>query len=587
MIAKTSPMSILNLDVSVRENIQKWLNGNYDKTTKAAIQSMIENEEYTELTDAFYKELEFGTGGLRGIMGIGSNRVNKYTFGMATQGFSNYLLECYPNQQIKVAIAHDNRNNSDTFAKMVADVFSANGIYVYYFDGLRPTPELSFAVRELGCQGGVVLTASHNPKEYNGYKAYGENGGQLVMPHDVNVMKAVRKINSIDEIKFEANEALIEKIGKDIDDKYLDLLAQYSLSREAIKRQENLKIVFSPIHGTGGVLVPPVLERYGFKQIHLVEEQMVVDGNFPTVIYPNPEEQEAMSMGINKAKAIDAELVMATDPDADRVGVAVKKSTGEYMLLNGNQIVCLLTKYMLDAWENTGKLTGNEYVIKTIVTSYLVDKIAASKKVVCYNTLTGFKFIGEIMTQLEGKETFVVGGEESYGYLIGEHARDKDAVVSCAMIAEMTAYYKDKGHSLYDALLDIYLEYGYYKEKLVSITKKGKQGAEEIKAMMEGFRANPPSTLGGSKVVMLKDYKSQESKNILTGAIEKIDLPSSNVLQFYTEDGSIISARPSGTEPKIKFYCSINAPLNAKNEAEQLEKDLEIKLNKLLKDLGA
>lgn len=580
-------MSISNLEYSVQENIQKWLDGNYDQATKASIHTMINNEEHTELTDAFYKELEFGTGGLRGIMGIGSNRVNKYTFGMATQGFSNYLLECYPNQQIKVAIAHDNRNNSDTFAQMVADVFSANGIYVYFFDGLRATPELSFAVRELGCHGGVVLTASHNPKEYNGYKAYGINGGQLVAPHDVNVMQAVRKINSVDEIKFEANSALIEKIGAEIDEKYLNILAQYSLSPEAIKRQEDLKIVFSPIHGTGGVSVPPILERYGFKQVHLVEEQMVVDGNFPTVIYPNPEEKEAMSMGINKAKAIDAELVMATDPDADRVGVAVKKSPGEYILLNGNQIISLLTQYMLDAWKDAGKLTGNEYVIKTIVTSYLVDKIAASKNVACYNTLTGFKFIGEIMTQLEGKETFVVGGEESYGYLIGEHARDKDAVISCAMIAEMTAYYKDKGSSLYDALLDIYLEYGYYKEKLISITKKGKQGAEEIKAMMEGFRANPPSSLGGSKVIMVKDYKSQQSKDLLTGHTEKIDLPSSNVLQFYTKDGSIISARPSGTEPKIKFYCSINAPLNSKNDAEQLEVDLEGKLNRLLKDLGA
>jgi len=580
-------MPLSKLDASVQLNIQKWLNGNYDESIKASIRAMIENKEYTELTDAFYKDLEFGTGGLRGIMGIGSNRVNKYTFGMATQGFSNYLLECYPNQTIKVAIAHDNRNNSDTFARMVADVFSANGIYVYYFDGLRPTPELSFAVRELGCQGGVVLTASHNPKEYNGYKAYGANGGQLVAPHDVNVMEAVRKIDTVDEIKFNANESLIEKIGPEIDEKYLHLLTQYSLSPNAIRRQSDLKIVFSPIHGTGGVLVPPILKRYGFKQVHLVEEQMVVDGNFPTVIYPNPEEQEAMSMGISKAKAIDAELVMATDPDADRVGVAIKKNQGEYKLLNGNQIVCLLTKYMLDAWENAGKLTGKEYVIKTIVTSYLVDKIAASKKVACYNTLTGFKFIGQIMTELEGKETFIVGGEESYGYLIGEHARDKDAVISCAMIAEMTAYYKDKGCSLYDALLDIYLEYGYYKEKLVSITKKGKQGAEEIKSMMDNFRTNPPSSLGGSKIIMIKDYKSQESKDLLTGNIEKIDLPSSNVLQFFTADGSIISARPSGTEPKIKFYCSINAPLSNKNVAEQLDVDLENKLNNLLKDLGA
>lgn len=580
-------MSLTKLEPTVQANINKWLNGSYDQSTKAAIQSMIAQEAHTALTDAFYKELEFGTGGLRGIMGIGSNRVNKYTFGMATQGFSNYLLASYPGQQVKVAIAHDNRNNSDTLAKMVADVFSANGIYVYFFDGLRPTPELSFAIRALGCQGGVMLTASHNPKEYNGYKAYGADGGQLVAPHDKNVMNEVQKIASIEEVKFDGIAANIEQIGAEIDEQYLSQLASYSISPEAIARQADLKIVFSPIHGTGGVSVPPVLERYGFKNVHLVEEQMVVDGNFPTVIYPNPEEEEAMSMGIAKAKAIDADLVMATDPDADRVGVVVKRGAGDYVLLNGNQIACLLTQYVLTAWEKAGKLTGKEYVVKTIVTSYLIDKIAASKKVTCYNTLTGFKYIGEVMTKLEGAQEFLVGGEESYGYLVGEHARDKDAVVSCAMIAEMTAYYKDQGLSLYDALLDIYQTHAYYKEKLVSIKKEGKQGAEEIKAMMEGFRAAPPAVLGGSQVVMIKDYQSSVSKDMLTGEETAIDLPSSNVLQFYTADGSIVSARPSGTEPKIKFYCSVNTALEDKAAASQVAQALDEKLTNLLADLGA
>jgi len=580
-------MLVLDLEPTVKINVNKWLNGAYDADTKAEIQQLLETGAVTELTDAFYKELEFGTGGLRGIMGAGSNRVNKYTLGMATQGLCNYLKNSYPNQQIKVAIAHDCRNNSKEFARMTAEVFSANGIYVYFFEGLRPTPELSYVIREKGCQSGVMLTASHNPKEYNGYKAYGEDGGQLVAPDDKAVLDEVRKIDSIEKINFDGNDALIEIIGEEVDEKYLEELVALSISKEAIQRQSDLKIVFSPIHGTGGVLVPPVLERYGFKNVTLVEEQMVVDGNFPTVIYPNPEEEEALKMAINKAIEIDADLVMATDPDADRVGMAIKNDKGEIILLNGNQAACLLIRYVLTAWEKAGKLDGNQYVVKTVVTSYLIDKIAAAKKVDCYNTLTGFKYIGELMTKLEGQKTFIAGGEESYGYLVGEHARDKDAVVSCAMLAEMVAYYKDQGSSLYEALIDMYLEYGFYKEKLIAIKKAGKAGAEEIKAMMERFRNHPPAVLGSSKVTMIKDYQSSISKDMLSGESEKIDLPTSNVLQFYTADGSIISARPSGTEPKIKFYCSVNEPLADKAAFEAVQEKLDAKLAKILDDLGA
>ena len=474
-------MLVLDLEPTVKINVNKWLNGDYDAETKAEIRQLMESGAVTELTDAFYKDLEFGTGGLRGIMGVGSNRVNKYTLGMVTQGLSNYLLKRYPNQQIKVVIAHDCRNNSKEFARMTAEVFSANGIYVYFFEGLRPTPELSYAIRELGCQSGVMLTASHNPKEYNGYKAYGEDGGQLVSPADKSVLEEVRKIDSIGKINFVGKSENIESIGKEIDDKFLAELVALSISKEAIARQSDLKIVFSPIHGTGGVLVPPVLKQFGFNNVTLVEEQMVVDGNFPTVIYPNPEEEEALKMAINKAKEIGADLVMATDPDADRVGMAIQNDKGDIILLNGNQAACLLIRYVLTAWEKAGKLDGNQYVVKTIVTSYLIDKIAAAKKVDCYNTLTGFKYIGEVMTRLEGQKTFIAGGEESYGYLVGEHARDKDAVVSCAMLAEMVAYYKDQGSSLYDAMIDMYLEYGFYKEKLIAIKKKERQEQKKLK----------------------------------------------------------------------------------------------------------
>ena len=575
------------LDLQIEKQALAWINGDYDSETRDAVRSMLVDEHYDDLTDAFYKDLEFGTGGLRGLMGPGTNRVNQYTLGMATQGLSNYLNKQYPDQEVSVAIAHDNRNNSDTFARVTANVFTANGIKVYFFDGLRPTPELSFAIRELGCQGGVMLTASHNPKEYNGYKAYGQDGGQLVTPHDKMVIEEVRKISDASEVNFKGDDSLIVTIGSDMDDQYIKELVKLSVNKDAITKQSDLKIVFSPIHGTGGVSVPPVLKAIGFKNVTVVEEQMVVDGNFPTVVYPNPEEHEALNMAIQKANDIGADLVMATDPDADRVGIAVRNTDGEIVLLNGNQTASLLVEYMLEAWDKAGKLTGNQYIVKTIVTSYLLDKIAADKGVACYNTLTGFKWIGAMMTKLQGKETFIVGGEESYGYLVGEHARDKDAVVSCAMIAEMAAYYKEQGSSLYEALIELHRKYGLYLEKLVSIKKTGKAGAEEIKSMMQGYRDNPPSTLGGSKVTMIKDYAASQAKNTDTGAVESIDLPSSNVLQFYTEDGSIVSARPSGTEPKIKFYCSVNQDISADDNYEALTGQLQNKIDALMNDLIA
>jgi len=578
-------MKSLDLDSSMELRIQEWLTGAYDEATKNGIRKMIESGEATELTDAFYKELEFGTGGIRGIMGIGSNRINRYTLGKATQGLSNYLKRTYVDEELSVVIAHDNRNNSDYFAKITAEIFSANGIKVYFFEGLRPTPELSFAIRELNCHSGVMLTASHNPKEYNGYKAYGKDGGQLVSPHDKEVMGEVLKIRDISEVNFKGNPDLIEKIGKELDDQFIDTLAQLSLSKERIIRQKDMKIVFSPIHGTGGVSVPPVLQKFGFENVILVDEQMSYDGNFPTVVYPNPEEKEALTLALKKAEEHDAELVLATDPDADRVGIAIKDNKGKFILLNGNQTASLLIDYLLKVWKEKDKLTGKEYIVKTIVTSYLIDKIALDYKVECFNTLTGFKYIGEIMTELEGQKTFIGGGEESYGYLVGEHARDKDAVISCAMIAEMTAYYKDEGKSLYEALIDLYVKYGFYKEKLIAVTKKGKKGAEEIQALMLRLRDQSPTTLGGSKVIMIKDYDSSLSINPLAGTSTTIDLPKSNVLQFFTEDGSIVSARPSGTEPKIKFYCSVNKALKEKAEFKDLDVKLDQKLEAILSDL--
>lgn len=574
------------LDITTKANVENWLTGDFDDATKSEIRGLIERQAWTDLTDAFYRDLEFGTGGLRGIMGVGSNRINRYTLGMATQGLSNYLKQCFPGVQIKVAIAHDSRNNANPFANIVADVFSANGILVYLFDELRPTPQLSFAIRELGCHSGVMLTASHNPKEYSGYKAYWNDGGQLIFPHDKNVVAEVGKIRSVSDVKWTRNPFLIHPLGKEMDDKYISRIAQESISKDAIIRQHDLKIVFSPIHGTGFPSVPPALKAFGFTNVILVDEQCTMDGNFPTVVYPNPEEHEALTLSLKKAKETDADLVMATDPDADRVGIAVKDHHGEWVLLNGNQTGSLLMHYVLQAWKSAGKLDGNQYVVKTIVTSNLMDRIAESFHVPCPNVLTGFKFIGALMTANEGKKTFVVGGEESYGYLVGEHARDKDAVIAAAMIAEMAAWYKDNGRSLFDGLIDLYIRYGYYKEKLISITKKGKAGAEEIIAMMNGFRETTPTSLGGVKVTILKDYTTRSQRDMTTGTVVPIDLPKSDVLQFILEDGSVISARPSGTEPKIKFYCSVRGELASRADFEAASATLDAKIDAIMVNLG-
>jgi phosphoglucomutase len=563
----------------------KWLQSQkLDGESAQLIRDLKANNE-TEFIDAFYKDLEFGTGGLRGIMGVGSNRMNKYTVGMATQGLANYLKKSFPNQEIKVAIAHDSRNNSRYFSEVTAAVFSANDIKVFLFDALRPTPELSFAIRHLGCQSGVVLTASHNPKEYNGYKAYWDDGAQLVAPHDTNVIKEVRAISSIDEVRFEGNSALIEEVGKEIDEVYLSMIEGLSLSPDSIQAQSDLKIVFSSIHGTGITLVPPILERLGFKNLHVVEEQATPDGNFPTVIYPNPEEAEALSIALAKAEEIDADLVMATDPDSDRVGIAVKNLEGKFQLLNGNQTGSLLIYYLLKKWSDNGKLTGNQFVVKTIVTSEMIKAVADGFKVKSYDTLTGFKFIAALIKSLEGKKEFIGGGEESYGYLIGDKVRDKDAIASCALIAEMTAWAKNEGKSLFQLLIDISVEFGLYQEGLKSVTKKGKSGAEEIQKMMKEFRANPPSQLDGSLVTTLIDYQSGTSTNLQTGAKQDIDFPKSNVLQFVTAEGSKVSVRPSGTEPKIKFYFSVNKKISNMKEYFEGVNELSLKIDRLTTEL--
>lgn len=550
-----------NVDAAILARAQAWLDGDYDAETKAGVEALLNGNDADAIIDSFYRDLEFGTGGMRGIMGVGTNRMNKYTIGAATQGLSNYLLQQFPGQQIKVALAHDSRNNATLFAQIVADVFSANGIKVYFFDGLRPTPELSFAIRHLGCQSGVMLTASHNPKEYSGFKAYWNDGGQIIAPHDKNIIGEVMKITNVSQINFAAKPELIERIGAAIDKLFIDTITKVSIDREAIAAQHDLSIVFSPIHGTAVDIVPRALKQLGFTNVHLVEEQCIPDGNFPTVVYPNPEEHEAMTLALRKAEKVGADIVMATDPDADRVGIAIRNPQGEYILLNGNQTGSLLFYYLLNQWESKGMLNGNEYIIKTVVTTYLIDKMAESKGVTCYNTLTGFKFIGALMTQLQGQKTFIAGCEESYGYLVGDHVRDKDAVVGCTMLAEMCAHYKNKGKSLYEVLIDIYREYGLYKETLLSFTKAGKRGAEEIQELMAGYRANPPKTLAGMNIMRVKDYEQRIETDLRTGQTWPIDLPKSNVMQFVTENGGIISARPSGTEPKIKYYISLNTQL--------------------------
>ena len=573
------------IDKGVMDRANVWLNGNYDEETKNAIKEMMENDPQ-ELTESFYRDLEFGTGGLRGIMGVGSNRMNKYTVGAATQGMANYLKKNFTDLEIiKVAIACDSRNNSDYFAQITADVFSANGIKVYLFDALRPTPELSFAIRHFGCQGGIVITASHNPKEYNGYKAYWDDGGQLISPHDKNVITEVLNIKDISDVKFAGNDELIEIIGEEVDNIYLDRIHSLTLSPDAIKRQKDFKIIYTPIHGTGVTLVPKALKLFGFEKVYMVDEQATPDGNFPTVKSPNPEESAALELAMKKAIEIDADLVMATDPDADRVGIAIRKGE-EMVLLNGNQAASLLIYYLLTKWKELGKLTGNEFIVKTIVTSELLAKIAEKDNVEHFDVLTGFKYIADIIKRFEGEKTFIGGGEESYGYLVGDFVRDKDAVISCAMIAETAAWAADKGIGLYDLLLDIYVEFGLYKEKLISVVRKGKSGAEEIQNMMKGFRANPPVSLNSSKVVVINDYLTGISKNTETGVEDKIDLPSSNVLQFIAADGGKVSVRPSGTEPKIKFYFGVVAPLAHKSDFEKVDAQLEDSISNYISDLG-
>lgn len=575
------------IDKSILEKANVWLNGNYDQQTKDTIKDYIENNP-NELIESFYRDLEFGTGGLRGIMGVGSNRMNKYTVGAATQGFSNYLKTNFPNiDQIKVAIAFDSRNNSEYFAKVTADVFTANGIKVYLFENLKPTPELSFAVRQFGCQGGIVITASHNPKEYNGYKAYWDDGGQIISPHDKNVINEVNNIASIDDVNFDGDENLIEILNDDFDLIYLEHIKSLTLSPELIERQKDFKIVYTPIHGTGVKLVPDVLKMFGFKDVHLVKEQSEPhgNGNFPTVKSPNPEETAALQMAIDQAKEIGADIVMATDPDADRVGIAVKDGD-DFVLLNGNQAATLLIYYLLKKWDENGKLNGKEFIVKTIVTSELLVDIAKKHNVKYYDVLTGFKYIADIIKRKEGEETFIGGGEESYGYLVGDFVRDKDAVISCAMIAETAAWAKDQGIGMLELLKQIYLEFGFYKEKLVSVVRKGKSGAEEIQKMMSDFRSTPPTHLGGSKIIMIKDYLSSESRDLRYKTKTKIDQPASNVLQFFTEDGSKVSVRPSGTEPKIKFYFGQKGKLDKIEDYDKVNNELQQKIDSIVEELG-
>ncbi|MCL7988458.1 phospho-sugar mutase [Sphingobacterium sp. lm-10] len=573
------------IDLATQARVDRWLTEEYDSETVAAVQQLIDSNQETELVDSFYKALEFGTGGLRGIMGVGSNRINKYTLGQATQGLANYLKKQFPDQPLKVAVSYDSRNNSQKLGHLVADVFSANDIEVYLFEELRPTPMLSYAVRHFGCQSGVMLTASHNPKEYNGYKAYWNDGGQLVAPHDKNVIDEVNAIQSVRDIQFDRKAEHIHLVKEDFDETYIQANKALSINPDIVAAQKDLKIVFSPIHGTGITLVPKILKAWGFENIHIVAEQAEPNGNFPTVVYPNPEEEEAMSIAMKQGKELDADIVMATDPDADRVGLAVKNHAGEIQLLNGNQIGSLLTYYVLSARKDKGQLRGNDFVVKTIVTTNLISDIATSFSVKTEETLTGFKFIGEIMTKLEGQENYLVGGEESYGFLVGDLVRDKDAVNSCAFIAEMAAYFKSRGKSLFDVLTELYTTYGCYQEKLISLTKKGKAGAEEIQQMMADLRANLPTSLGGIAVKEVRDYHASVATSPADGSTKAIDLPKSDVLQFITVDGDVISARPSGTEPKIKFYCSVKTPLQDASDYDQTAIKLEEKVTRIMADI--
>lgn len=574
------------IEQNILKRAQTWLEGNFDEETKSQVKELIENNPM-ELADAFYRDLEFGTGGLRGIMGVGTNRMNKYTVGMATQGLLNYLIKMFPDvHPIKLAISFDSRNNSPYFARIVSEVLSANGCKVYLFDSLRPTPELSFAIRYLSCQSGVMVTASHNPKEYNGYKAYWDDGAQMIAPHDKNVIEEVQKITTIDEVKWQGIEENIEMIGKEVDQVYLQHILDLSLTPDAIRRQKNLKIVYTPLHGTGVTLVPEILYQFGFENVTLVKEQATTDGNFPTVHSPNPEEPDALKLALGKAREVDADLVLATDPDADRVGIALKNHKNEFVLINGNQTAALLFYYILYRWKENKMLTGNEFIVKTIVTTDLLTDIGNKFGVESYDVLTGFKFIADIIRKNEGIKKFIVGGEESYGYLISDFVRDKDAVSACALIAEAAAWIVDQGKTLFDLLISIYVEFAFYKESLLSITRKGKTGADEIRQMMIDYRNHPPVSINQSKVVKIKDYLSLKDTDILSGRETVINLPKSDVLQFILADGSKISVRPSGTEPKIKFYFGVCELLKSKTEFEEAENKLDKKLADIIASMA-
>ena len=572
----------------VTEKAQVWLGEGYDADTRAAVKAMLENEDKTDLIECFYKDLEFGTGGLRGIMGVGSNRMNIYTVGSATQGLANYLKDAFKDlEQIKVVVGHDVRNNSRLFAEIVANIFSANGIKVYLFDDSRPTPEISFAIRELGCQSGVIITASHNPKEYNGYKAYWNDGAQMTAPHDKNTIDYVNKISGVEEVKFEGNKDLIEIIGAEMDKIYLDRIKTLSLSPDVIERHKDLKIVYTPIHGTGKNLIPASLANFGFTNVIHVPEQDIQSGDFPTVDSPNPENASAMAMAIEKAKEVDADIVMASDPDADRIGVVIKNTKGEYELVNGNQIVMIFLYYLMARRKELNLLKGNEYIVKTIVTTDTIKAIAEKQNIKMYDVFTGFKWIAKVMLENEGKAQYLGGGEESYGFLAQDFVRDKDSVSAISLMAEIAAWAKDKGFDMNAMLIDIYKTYGYSKEKGISLVRQGKSGAEEIQAIMKQFRANPPKSIVGSPVVTVKDYDTLEEKNMITGEVKKLDMPTtSNVLQFFTEDGTKISIRPSGTEPKIKFYIEIHDTLNSAEEYDAKNQWAAAKIEAVAKDLG-
>ena len=576
-----------NLINDVKKKAQVWLDGNYDEATKSAVRAMLENSDTTDLVESFYKDLEFGTGGLRGIMGVGTNRMNIYTVGSATQGLSNYLKKEFAGQEISVVVGHDSRNNSRLFAESAADIFSANGIKVYLFEALRPTPEISFAIRHLGCQSGIVITASHNPKEYNGYKAYWSDGAQVIAPHDHNIINEVNKIKSVDEIKFEGNKELIQIIGEDIDSVYLDKISKLTLSPESIKRNKDMKIVYTPIHGTGITVIPRALKMYGFENIIDVPEQNVISGDFPTVISPNPEEPAALQMAVDKAKEVGADIVMASDPDADRVGIAVKNDKGEWILVNGNQTAMMLVYYLVKRWSELGKITGKEYLVKTIVTTELIATMAKKFNVPYFDCYTGFKWIAAIIREQEGKMQYIGGGEESYGFLCQDFVRDKDAVSACTMIAEVAAWAKDNGKTVYELIQDIYLEFGFSKEKGISVVKKGKSGAEEIKQMMSQFRVSPPKELAGSQVVVIKDYSTLRMIDVLAGKTESLEMPeSSNVLQYFTADGTKVSVRPSGTEPKIKFYIEVKLPIASREDYDAVNAAAEEKVLAVKASLG-